>query len=70
MSNGVTYLHSHSVIERDLKFPKHIVLVDKEYGHLFKDKNTKDFRYKDKNYIKVNILDFVHAGGFFRNFSS
>ena len=70
MSNGVTYLHSHSVIERDLKFPKHIVLVDKEYGHLFKDKNTKDFRYEDKDYIKVNILDFVHAGGFFRNFSS
>ena len=70
MSLGISYLHSHSAIERELKFPKHIVLVDKEYANLFLNDNTSDFRYQGKNFIKVNILSFVFAGGVFKNLSS
>jgi hypothetical protein len=36
MSNGVTYLHSHSAIEREIKLPKHLVIVDVAYEDLFK----------------------------------
>jgi hypothetical protein len=66
MSKGITYLHSHSTIEREKKLPKHFVLVDEEYAGLFQKPHP--FEYKRKMYMKVDILDFVNNGGVFKNF--
>ena len=67
MSEGHNYLHSHSMLERTLRFPKDTVLIDTRYGDLFGEAILKPFRYKDHNYYKVNILAFVRKGGAFRN---
>ena len=71
MSHGLTQLHSHSGLERDLKFPKHTVLIDAAFGaqvhkHGFK---TVLFLSHGHEYLKVNILDFVNSGGVFKNLS-
>ena len=34
MSKGFNSLHSHSGLERELKFKKYLVLVDEEYKHV------------------------------------
>lgn len=68
MSNKVTYLHSHSGLERELKFPKHTVLVDEEYKGLFIEGTIEPFKYNGVNYYKVPILSFVNKGGIFKNF--
>ena len=65
MSHGKDYLHSHSGLERELKFPKHIVLVDEKYGHLFT--NPIPFVKGGISYCKVSISEFVHNGGVFKN---
>lgn len=65
MAKETTFLHSHSGLERDLKFPKHTVLVDEEFGDRFIEK--KPFRYHGVDYIKVPILSFVNQGGVFKN---
>lgn len=65
MSNGVKYLHSHSGLERDLKLPKSIVLVDEEFGDRFIEK--KAYRVHSTDYYKVPILSFVNQGGVFKN---
>lgn len=72
MSVGLTVLHSHSVLECELKFPKHIVLVDATYASVFHKRgvNTTPFRYNSIDYIKVPILEFVKAGGIFKGLSS
>ena len=67
MSYGIKQLHSHSAIERDKHFPKNIVLIDREYLHLFEDEPHDLFFYDKKDYYKVNILSFVNKGGIFKN---
>lgn len=69
MSNGVTYLHSHSGIERELKFPKHLVLVDEKYKSLFLQDTITPFKHNGRLYYKVPVLSFVRKGGMFKNFS-
>ena len=65
MRHGRNLLHSHSGLERELKFKKHIVLVDEEFGDLFIAKTP--FRYNGVDYYKVNTLEFVNKGGQFKN---
>lgn len=67
--NRITVLHSHSALERELQFPKHIVLVDATYSNLFLKDTIEPFVYKGKHYVKVPILSFVHNGGIFKNLS-
>ena len=71
MSHGLTQLHSHSDLERNLKFPKHTVLIDANLGSLVHKRGFKTvpFRANGKDYLTVNILDFVHSGGVFKNLS-
>ena len=69
MSNKMNFLHSHSALERELKFPKHIVLVDEEYKNLFLEDAIEKFTYWRKVYYKVPILSFVNNGGVFKNFA-
>lgn len=64
MSTGISVLHSHSIMERELKLPKDTVVVDVQYGKLFKEK--KRLRYMKMPYFKVPILDFVSKGGIFK----
>ena len=70
MSHGIKYLHSHSAIELEQNFPKHIVLVDEEYKNLFIDciKEIKPYKYKGKTYYKVPTIIFVKKGGVFKRF--
>lgn len=72
MSHGMTFLHSHSGLERELKLPKHTVLIDTCFGGMFhKDGiKTEPFKYNGVNYFKVNTLAFVNAGGIFKNLSA
>lgn len=67
MSHGIDYLHSHSGLERELSFPKNIVLVDAKYKDLFKEKEIKAFKYDGIEYYKVPILSFVKKNGQFKN---
>ena len=67
MSSGHNFLHSHSGIERDMHFPKDIVLVDEKYADLFLADLCRPFLYKTKKYIKVPISEFVRKGGLFKN---
>lgn len=70
MSHGLEILHSHSGLERDLKFPKHTVLIDAKFVHLFNKDTAISFRYGGIDYFKVNILQFVRNGGVFKNLNS
>ena len=74
MSHGKDYLHSHSALERELKFPKHFVLVDEKYMELFDPKRAVDFTVRQDGkatlYLKVPILDFVNSNGVFKNLNS
>lgn len=68
MSKNIPKLHSHSGLEGILNFPKHIVLIDACFGaqvHKY-GANTTPFTYRGKEYLKVEILDFVKAGGIFK----
>ena len=67
MSTGLTQLHSHSALERDLKFPKHTVLVDSEFAHLFHPDLAVPYKKNGREYLKVNIMQFIKAGGVFKN---
>lgn len=64
MSKGYDFLHSHSGIEAEMKFPKHFVLVDEEYKSLFK--KSTPYIYKGKTYHKVDTIEFVNNGGRFK----
>lgn len=76
MARNITYLHSHSAIERTLKDKdianKSHVLVDESFKSLFADGKIKikPFVYNSVKYIKVPILAFVKRGGIFKNFDS
>lgn len=65
MSFGKEYLHSHSGLERELRFPKHTVLVDEIYGDLFLVKQP--FVKNKISYYKVPTMEFVNKGGVFKN---
>lgn len=66
MSQGVNYLHSHSILERTLHFPKSVVAVDAIYGDLFSGVPTEKFSYHGKQFIKVPTISFVSAHGEFK----
>ena len=72
MSQGVTYLHSHSDIERNVRElvrDKFHVLIDKEFKHMF-DGCTTDIRpypYNGKMYYRVPTYAFYKKGGLFKN---
>jgi hypothetical protein len=68
MSRRYGALHSHSGLERELNFPKHIVLVDEEYKELFMQNTIEPFRYNGKTYYKVPTLSFAEKGGAFKSF--
>lgn len=67
MSYGLTNLHSHSGLERELHMPKDIVLVDAKFGVEFLNDTIKPFKYHGVEYYKVPILSFIHKGGVFKN---
>lgn len=69
MSEGILRLHSHSALERELKYPKHIVLVDEEYKPVFFGcgADITTVKYRGRNYIKVPTLLFAQKGGMFKN---
>jgi len=67
MSAGVTVLHSHSGLERELHFPKHTVLIDAKYKDLFEGSPCELFEHDGIEYYKVNIYSFVMRGGVFKN---
>mgnify|MGYP007012482890 CR=1 FL=1 len=69
MSKGLNILHSHSGLERELRFPKHIVLVDATFASVFHryGMNTVPFKHRNVEYVKVAILDFIKVGGVFKN---
>ena len=68
MSQGINYLHSHSGLERQIKLPKHVVLVDIKYKDLFAYEPCSIVEYNNKEYIKVNIRTFIRKGGLFKNY--
>lgn len=67
MSHNLDCLHSHSALERDLHFPKDIVLVDEKFQHMFLADYIKPFVYNGVRYYKVPTLSFVKKGGIFKN---
>lgn len=68
MSGKFDGLHSHSGLERELKMPKHLVLVDEKYKSMFFEDTITPFRYNGRLYYKVPITSFVMKGGNFKNF--
>ena len=70
MSYGHNYMHSHSGLERELKFPKDKVLIDKKYGDRFSEDLLKPFTYNGHDYYKVNTYVFWKKGGVFKNLFS
>lgn len=67
MSKNLTILHSHSGLERNLKFPQSFVLVDEEFSDMFDSEHVKPFKHNRIVYLKVPILMFVNKGGVFKN---
>lgn len=70
MSHGLTYLHSHSALERELRMPKHLVLIDAKFASVFISDSVIPFKYRGVDYCKVPILSFVGKGGVFKNLLS
>lgn len=70
MSSGINYMHSHSGLERELRFPKDKVLIDKKYGDMFEDALLKPFSHNGHDYFKVNTYIFWKRGGVFKNLFS
>ncbi len=72
MSYGISFLHSHSGLERELHFPKHYVLIDAKFKSLFVDGIVKiePFKYNGILYYKVPIMYFVRMGGVFKNLNT
>ena len=71
MSNRISYLHSHSGLERTLSVKdiksKQYVLIDAKYKDLFPAEERKIFKYEKRTYYKVPILSFFEKGGTFKN---
>lgn len=69
MSHGLTYLHSHSGLERDLRLPKHTVLVDAKFANMFSGGRCVRFTHNRIEYVKVDTYSFAKKGGVFKNLS-
>jgi hypothetical protein len=73
MSNNISYLHSHSGIERFSKDKeitnKSHVLVDEKFISMFDDMalERKPTKFNGTKYYKVPIMAFVRKGGVFKN---
>lgn len=67
MSHGLNFLHSHSGLERELRFPKHTVLVDAKFANMFDGEKCVPFVHNRVEYVKVNTLSFANKGGVFKN---
>jgi hypothetical protein len=69
MSRNIDFIHSHSALERELRMPKHIVLVDAKYATTFITNGfpVENFSYGGVDYIKVPISGFIKMGGLFKN---
>lgn len=67
MSSGLSILHSHSGLERELKLPKHIVVVDSCFINLFADAKVQGFMHNGVSYYKVPVDAFIRNGGLFKN---
>lgn len=63
----LTYLHSHSGLERELRMEKHNVLVDAHFKYLFEDVKTIPVKKYGIQYIKVPTQLFWKRGGVFKN---
>ena len=70
MSRGLTVIHSHSALERELKLPKHMVLIDAKFVNMFASSKSIPLEYCKIRYFKVPTLEFVKQGGIFKNLSS
>ena len=70
MSHGLEYLHNHSELERELKLPKKMVLIDAKFVNIFASSKSIPFEYCKIRYFKVPTLEFVKQGGIFKNLSS
>jgi hypothetical protein len=73
MSQGISYLHSHSGLERNVNDPditnKSHVLIDEKYLYYFPDiaSFAKKVVYNNITYCKIPIMKFVMKGGRFKN---
>lgn len=67
MSKGLSILHSHSGLERELKLPKHIVVVDSCFINLFNGTKVQGFTHNGVSYYKVPVNAFIKNGGHFKN---
>lgn len=67
MSLGLTTLHSHSGLEREIRMEKRFVLIDTMFANLFLRNELVPFVYNKKKYYKVPIMSFVKNGGTFKN---
>lgn len=70
MSRNTDFIHSHSALERELRMPKHLVLVDAKFATTFITNNIRvvSIKYGNTDYIEVPILGFIKMGGVFKNF--
>lgn len=66
-------MHSHSGLEREMRFPKSLVAIDERWLDRFADIadviKLEPFSRHGMKYYKVPILYFVKKGGVFKNFS-
>lgn len=75
MSQGYNFLHSHSGLEREIKYPKYKVLVDEEYEDMLTDGTLKNqikfsrVKLNNVTYIEVPVSLFIKNGGVFKNLS-
>lgn len=67
MSKKLSSLHSHSALERELKFPKHFVLIDEQFKTMFLSSIVKPYRCNGRIYYQVPTLEFIRKGGVFKN---
>ena len=67
MSFGITAMHSHSGLERNLNIEKRFVLVDEIYKNRFLEDTITRLEYNKKVYYKVPIMSFVKNKGVFKN---
>ena len=67
MSHNLQVLHSHSGLEREMHLPKHIVVVDASFSHLFTNEKVAKFKHNGVEYIRVSTRAFLEQGGLFKN---
>lgn len=68
MTDNFHFLHSHSALERELKMPKWLVLIDTEFGDMFDKSACTPCKYNGVKYYRIPIALFVAKNGVFKNF--